>query len=74
MGEEVVKLLSSNGVMVVAQERLEQIEKHGYTIQEDVSNNYDAQLRIAAVRMIRENIVASGQPKVPSPILILMLE
>lgn len=36
------------GIELIAQERIEQIEKHGRTIELDVKNNYSTQLSFAA--------------------------
>ncbi len=40
------------GIELIAEERQEQITKHGRTIEADVVTNSDYQLRIAAMRMI----------------------
>jgi len=45
---------TKTGIELIAEERQEQITKHGYTIDRDADNNYDLQLRIAAVRLIQD--------------------
>jgi hypothetical protein len=49
-----------NGAELIAKERKEQIEKHGYTVAGDKENNGDLQLQDAAVRLI-----AGGDQGVP---------
>jgi hypothetical protein len=41
------------GIELIAQERREQIEKHGRTIERDVKDNYNAQLPTAAMRLLQ---------------------
>lgn len=40
------------GIELIAQERQEQIEKHGYTVSDDVSVNEQGQLPLAAIMLI----------------------
>lgn len=40
------------GIELIAQERKEQIEKHGRTVESDLTENNDNQLRVAAMRLI----------------------
>lgn len=47
-------IMKKTGIELIAQERREQIEKHGRTVQDDVIFNWDGQLRIGAVRLIQD--------------------
>ena len=43
---------TKTGIELIAEERQEQIEKHGYTAHEDDNMNDEMQLRIAASRLL----------------------
>ena len=43
--------MKKNGIELIAQERLEQIEKHSRTIEQDVDLNRNQQLSIAASKL-----------------------
>jgi uncharacterized protein with gpF-like domain len=45
----------TTGIQLIAKERKEQIEKHGYTIEKDVLRNTDGQLIQAAIYALTEN-------------------
>lgn len=53
-----------SGIELIAQERQEQIEKHGKTVEYDVENNSDKQLRWAAERLLAsdEKALPDWQP------------
>lgn len=46
------KTEKKTGIELIAEERREQIEKHGRTIDQDVQLNYDGQLRQAAASLM----------------------
>jgi hypothetical protein len=46
----------NTGIELIAQERKEQIEKHGRTVELDVKNNEDGQLPEAAQHLMDESI------------------
>ncbi|MDD5013698.1 MAG: hypothetical protein PHW73_01175 [Atribacterota bacterium] len=43
------------GIELIAQERAEQIEKHGISIEKDVSENAYKELTIGAINLINDN-------------------
>lgn len=51
------------GIEMIAQERKEQIEKHGRTVESDVNNNPDGVLRLAARELI--TFIRGTEDRVP---------
>ena len=47
--------MKKTGIELIAQERLEQIEKHGRTIEKDVANNANGELIMAARGLMIED-------------------
>lgn len=58
--------MKKSGIELIAQERKEQIEKHGRTIELDIAINMGYQLPVAAARLIKQvNICpARWDPKI----------
>ncbi len=50
------------GIELIAQERQEQIEKHGRTVQDDIKYNHQQQLRVAAMRLLYSDASNAGYP------------
>lgn len=51
-----------NGIELIAQERAEQIEKHGRTVQRDVEENRFNQLIDAVIMLLQTNRFKMGLP------------
>lgn len=51
------------GIELIAEERQEQIEKHGRTVESDIRMNKNRQLRIAAARLISDDAFILDPPE-----------
>jgi hypothetical protein len=50
------------GIELIAQERAEQIEKHGRTVEQDAELNRSGQLMYAAKQLITERVIGFNTP------------
>jgi hypothetical protein len=49
----ILKIINMTGIELVAQERQEQIEKHGRTVEKDAELNDEEQMRVAALELLK---------------------